>query len=363
MTTRQSSDFRSHCPPQQFTPVSTRDLMLLVILCCLPGVALSTWFYGIGTLLNILVASIAAVAFEATVVRLRNHPVKPALADKSALVTAVLLGIVLPPATVWWSLVCAIFVAIVVAKHAYGGLGQNPFNPAMCGYAFLLLVFSPTVTTWQVPLDVADAGVFDFLSPGGIGASVNLLLGTATGSFQTAGPVVVTSLQEQVAAAGSPVFALLNSGENWLQLLHPGNGAGRELISLGYLAGGMVLIFRRVINWRIPVFMLITVIVLSLTIDQSGTLGRAESTYLQLAGTTTLVAAFFIATDPASSPSTPWGKILYGMVVGATLTLSRAWEIQLDPVPFAVLTGNLLAPLIDRTILPVIYGHRATRNP
>src|SRR5690606_28978778 len=128
----------------------TRTIMLQVLGATLPGVALLTWFFGWGTLINILLASCFALVIEALILHLRKRPVMFFLNDGSALVTAWLLALALPPYSPWWLVLVATGFAMVFGKHLYGGLGQNPFNPAMLGYAVVLVSFPVEMTSWPV---------------------------------------------------------------------------------------------------------------------------------------------------------------------------------------------------------------------
>lgn len=136
----------------------TADVMRLVLLATLPGTAALTFFFGWGTLIQLLWASLLAVALEAAVIKLRRRPVLFYLRDYSALVTAVLLALSIPPFAPWWLTLVGVFVAIVIAKHLYGGLGQNPFNPAMVAYALLLVSFPVEMTRWTAPTVLLENG-------------------------------------------------------------------------------------------------------------------------------------------------------------------------------------------------------------
>lgn len=130
---------------------STSRIMLWVMLACIPGIAAQIWFFGYGVLIQVALAAIVAPAAEGAILKLRKLPVRSRLADNSALLTALLLGISLPPLAPWWMIVIGTFFAIVIAKQLYGGLGQNPFNPAMVGYVVLLISFPVQMTSWLPP--------------------------------------------------------------------------------------------------------------------------------------------------------------------------------------------------------------------
>jgi len=137
--------------PHAHKPGDSGHVMRQVILATLPGVLALTWFMGWGTLINILIAALTALGCEALILHLRKRPVAFYLKDCSALLTAVLLGIALPPLAPWWLVITGTAFAIVIAKHLYGGLGYNPFNPAMVGYVVLLISFPVEMTSWVAP--------------------------------------------------------------------------------------------------------------------------------------------------------------------------------------------------------------------
>jgi len=125
--------------------------MVQVLLALVPGIAVYSYYFGWGVLINIAFAMLIALVCEAVMLNIRKSPIRPFLTDGSALVTAVLLGVALPPLLPWWATLTAVAFAIVVAKHLYGGLGYNPFNPAMAGYALLLISFPREMTAWLAP--------------------------------------------------------------------------------------------------------------------------------------------------------------------------------------------------------------------
>ena len=144
--------------PHTHSANTTAGVMRLVLLATMPGALALTLYFGPGTLINLALACLCALIFEATVLKMRRRPVMFYLRDCSALVTGVLLGLALPPYCPWWVVVVGMFFAIVVAKHLYGGLGYNPFNPAMVGYVILLISFPVEMTQWTAPSTMLEAG-------------------------------------------------------------------------------------------------------------------------------------------------------------------------------------------------------------
>ena len=228
----------------------TQTLMLLVILACLPGFLAQTWFFGWGTLIQTLLALVTALGCEALVLRLRGRPVKPALLDGSAALTAVLIGLSLPPLLPWWMLVLGTAFAIIIAKHLYGGLGQNLFNPAMVAYVLLLVSFPVQMTSWLPPSSIAAYGVDfgDAVSVIFTGFSLDgyslaqLKQGVDGLTMATPLDTLKTGLTQGLTASEVMTHAVF---EGW-------GGIGWSWVNLCYLLGGLFLLQQKVINWRIP---------------------------------------------------------------------------------------------------------------
>ncbi|ELL50105.1 electron transport complex protein RnfD, partial [Salmonella enterica subsp. enterica serovar Enteritidis str. SE30663] len=147
--------FRIASSPYTHNQRQTSRIMLLVVIAALPGIAAQTWFFGWGTLFQIVLAAITALVAEAIVLRLRKQSVASHLQDYSALLTGLLLAVSIPPLAPWWMVVLGTGFAIIIAKQLYGGLGQNPFNPAMIGYVVLLISFPVQMTSWLPPYEIA----------------------------------------------------------------------------------------------------------------------------------------------------------------------------------------------------------------
>jgi len=214
-------------------------------------------------------------------------------------------------------------IAVLIAKHAYGGLGQNPFNPAMVGYAVLLVSFPLEMTRWPAP-----------------GAEWDAVTGaTALDTLRT-GLRQSYTMQEILAG---PAFGRVGA-------------AGGEWINLAALAGGLYLLARRVVRWHIPVALLAGLAVpaaLAHSFDPGAHAGAA----FHLAAGATMLGAFFIATDPVSAATTDRGRLIYGAGIGLLTWIIRSWGGFPDGLAFAVLIMNLAVPLIDRYTVPRIYGH------
>ncbi len=218
-----------------------------VLLALLPGIACAWWFFGWGIIVNIVLAALACVFAEAGMLAVRGRPVAVTLTDTSAVLTGVLLALALPPlAPAWLPVVGAVF-AIVVAKQLYGGLGYNPFNPAMIGYVVLLISFPREMTQWSAPVGLGSAqlGLADSLA----WSLHGVLPGeTALDALTLATPLDSVKISLGLGQMFSEIMTAPQFGRY--------GGLGWEWINFGYLLGGLYLVYRRLIDWRIPVGML-----------------------------------------------------------------------------------------------------------
>ncbi|MBB3062828.1 electron transport complex subunit RsxD [Microbulbifer rhizosphaerae] len=337
--------------PHALSGESTTKVMLQVAAATVPGVLALVIYFGIGVLINILLCTATALACEAAVMKLRSRPVAFYLKDGSAFVTALLLGIALPPYCVWWLPVVGTFTAIVLAKHLYGGMGYNPFNPAMVGYVVLLISFPVAMTRWVGPAELI------YGAPG-IDEALGLVFGFGgynVDGYTRATPLEVVRLNESVLLSRlyemEPVF---NKGTL--------AGLGWETVNFGFLLGGLFLLFRRIITWHAPVAMLATLALLSLLFYDSGSSLSEGSPMLHLFSGATMLGAFFIITDPISGATSNRGRLIFGAGVGLLTYVIRAWGTYPDAVAFAVLLMNFAAPTIDNYTVPRTYGHKAPRR-
>jgi len=329
---------------------NTRRIMLWVMLACIPGIAAQVGFFGYGTLIQTALAIIVALLAEAAILALRKLPVRRRVADNSALLTALLLGISVPPLAPWWMIVIGTFCAIVIAKQLYGGLGQNLFNPAMVGYVVLLISFPVQMTSW--------------LSPHELRAKVL--------SFQDTWPIIFSGHSEALQMAydsisqATPLDAFktgLCSAQSVEQVLQQPlfggvlAGIGWQWVNLGFLVGGLFMLACRLIHWQIPVSMLAALAICSGLAWRCDAVHQA-SPLIHLFSGASMLGAFFIATDPVSASTTPRGRLIYGALIGVLVWLIRVYGGYPDGVAFAVLFANITVPLIDHYTQPRVYGHR-----
>lgn len=331
------------------------QVMRQVALATLPGVAALTWYFGAGTALQIVLATAAALATEALVCRLDGTPIRERLGDGSALVTGVLLGIALPPLAPWWLAVSGGAFAVGVVKHPFGGLGNNPFNPAMAAYAMLLVSFPAAMASWPAPLPMLPE---DASWPG--------LITAARAIFGIAGHGIdAVTMATPLEAFRDSKGLLVDQFYATQPLFAAGDLAavGWETVSLGFLLGGLYLLVRGLIAWQAPAAMLAMLGLLALAFGDGGSSASRGPPSLHLLSGATMVGAFFIITDPASLAASPAGRLLCGALTGLLVFAIRAWGGYPDGLAFAVLLSNLCVPLIDRYTIPRLPGHSRRPRP
>mgnify|MGYP001561943933 CR=1 FL=1 len=332
--------------PHAHGPMSTSRVMQNVLLATIPGVIVLTHFFGFGTLVNILFGSVVALACEALALTLRKRPLGFYLGDYSALVTAVLLGIALPPYSPWWLICVGIASAILMAKHLYGGLGYNPFNPAMVGYVVLLISFPVQMTAWAPPRGAGELpSLLQALQACFLPASFDgVTMATPLDVMKQNSSLLVEDLWSQ-----SPQFG------RWA-------GLGWEWANLAFLAGGAWLLYQRIFTWHAPVAMLAALALMAAIFYDGGSSASGGSPLFHLLSGATMFGAFFIVTDPVSSAVSVRGRLVYGALIGLLIYIIRVRGNYPDAVAFAVLIMNFAAPFIDQYTQPRTYGHSASKE-
>lgn len=330
----------------------TGNIMRLVILATLPGIAVMTYFFGAGVLINVLAASFFCVAFEALILKFRSRNLGFYLRDYTAVVTGVLIGISLPAYCPWWLLMSAAFIAMVLAKHIFGGMGFNPFNPAMVAYALLLISFPLQMTTWPTPNGVTGDGS----ALPGITEAVSAFFSQPIDAYSS--PTVLDLMKQN---KGETLDVLYANTPSFNQGFFA--GAGWEWINIAFLLGGLFLLYKRVYTWHAPVAMLVSLTLFAAFFYDSGSSQSGGSPLFHLLSGATMFGAFFIITDPVTSTVSVRGRLIFGALVGVLVycirTLGTAYP---DGVAFAVLIMNMAAPFIDYFTTPRTYGHKKPRS-
>jgi len=335
--------------PYQPPPIPVPAVMRRVMYALLPAALCHTWFFGWGLAINFVICALAAVAAEAIILRMRHAPVAISIGDGSAILTAALIAFSIPPLVPWWIPATGGAFAIVFAKQLYGGLGRNLFNPAMAGYAMLLVSFPIEMTQWLPPA----MGDIDYLRPG-LGAQLIYSLTAslpgdlAVDALTRATPL--DQLREGLRAAQS--IDEIRAGS----LFGDFGGRGWEWIGNFLILGGLFLLYTRIIRWHIPVAVLAGLL-LPATLFHLGDPAQHASPGLHLFSGATLLGAFFIATDPVTAAASRSGRLIYGFGIGLLTYSIRTWGGYPDGVAFAVLLMNAAVPLIDRFTRPRVFGH------
>ena len=311
--------------PQVRTKTDTQRLMLRVIVALLPAVCVSVWQFGLHPLVVIASSVLSAVFFE-WAYRKFTHK-SATIGDLSAMVTGLLLALTLPPSAPWWLPVIGTFFAIVVVKQLYGGIGKNFLNPALAGRAFLLASYAMLMGRFQAPAAMQGLPGVDAISAA---TPLSFLYGK------------------------DPMPAYYSAKALFLGTVP---GAIGEISALALLIGGLYLILRKVISWRIPVSFIGTVALLTLIFgSQSEYFGRVDFMLYNILSGGLFLGAFFMATDYVTSPMTQKGKIIYAILIGLLTGLFRFFGESAEGVSFAIIIGNLFVPLIERFTVPKAFG-------
>jgi electron transport complex protein RnfD len=321
---------------------SVSQVMTQVCLALIPGIAAYAWLIGPAVLVQIVIASLAALLAEAAMLKVRGKPQAMFLSDGSAVVTAWLIALAFPPLAPWWLVAAGTVFAIVVAKHLYGGLGQNPFNPAMIGFAVCIVSFPALMSQWpSVGLQLSLVEQIDVIL--GLAPRVDALTGAT--------PLDALKTALKLGEGGVDVAHLLANQDIY------GNFAGRgwEWVAAGYLLGGLWMWQRKLITWHVPGAFIGAMVLVSGGLWLVNP-GQFANPLFHLFSGGAMLGAFFIATDPVSGCTTTRGKLIFGAGAGLLTYIIRVFGGFPDGVAFAVLLMNLCAPLIDLLTQPPIFG-------
>jgi len=342
--------FKQSPSPHIKQNISVQNMMFMVIYALVPGALASMYFFGWGVLFNLAIAISICLATEAIILKMRQRDVFLTLQDGSALLTACLLALALPALAPWWITAIASISAIAVAKHLYGGLGFNPFNPAMVGYIVVMISFPLEMTLWSAPMGVGT-GWPDFSATFNWVFLNTLPYGETIDSISMATPIdliktQLNQLHDITETRKSAEYNMLFSGLS---------GTGWQWINLSFLAGGIWLVKKDVADWRIPTAFLISLVFISNIFSVTDYSTYSSPVFHTFSGGT-MLCAFFIATDPITASTTPRGRWIYGIGIGALVYIIRTWGGYPDGIAFAVVLMNMAAPLIDYYTQPKVYG-------
>ncbi len=310
---------------------SVRKIMLKVIAALLPASAAGVFFFGFPAAGVILLTLASCVAAEAIWFFLAKRPLSP-LRDCSAALTGLILALNLPPATPWWVCVLGGFISIWVGKQVFGGLGHNPFNPALVARVALLIALPAALTTWT-PTELerckSDFELSTYATP----------LGQATMLKTTATPH---------GSAHGDIYAELTTDSAYFDYFIGNRGGSLgETSCLALLIGGIALMLMKLIKWQIPLVFIGTVAAFTATVHFfAPTMTPPALFHLMTGGL--LLGAFFMATDMVTSPMTTWGCVIFAFGCGVITCVIRIWGSYPEGVSFSILFMNALVPLIDR---------------
>lgn len=341
--------------PFTHAPTSVPKIMNTVLLALVPATLFDLWLFGWPAVFLFLTCVGSCLAAEAICLQVAGKPLQPTLSDGSAMLTGWLLAMSLPPWAPWWVAVLGAIFAIPLAKHFFGGLGQNVFNPAMVARVALLVSFPVQMTLFVAPHHLFGAG-----SPGFI-ESLGITFGKGTLDTMSAASAlgyVKTELSRGILVGESikhvPSLTDLFLGSK--------PGSMGETSALLVLLGGIVLLVRRIISWHIPVSVMVTVFALG-TIANAVDPGRFAPGTLHLLSGATFLGAFFIATDYVTSPVSKKGQLVFGFGVGLLTWTIRTFAGYPEGMAFAVLLMNALTPIIDQQFRPRAFGRTSKGEP
>ena len=336
----------AHNSPYLLKPASVRSVMLRVLAALLPAIVAYVHYFGAAILVQLALASAAVLAAEALVLKLRRKPVGLFVTDGSALVTGWLIALTFPPIAPWWLTVGAALFAIVVVKHLYGGLGQNPFNPAMAAFALMIVAYPLQMSQWP------GAGFTDF------SAQVGLIFGERlVDGITGATPLDALRTGLHAGEGKATVASIVAQGDAFGHL----GGKGWEWIAGGYLLGGAWMIQQRIITWHMPAAFLATLALIAGVACLAAPERFAGPQFHLLTGGA-MIGAFFIVTDPVSGATTPRGKLIFAAGVALITWIIRVFGAYPDGIAFATLLMNMCVPLIDMHTQPPVFGYKGDKG-
>lgn len=334
--------------PFATTSTGTGRIMATVMLALAPATLYGFWLYGWPAIYLWMVTVAAALGGEAFTLRMMERQAVPVLRDGSALLTGWLLAVSLPPWAPWWIGVFGGLFATTLGKQAFGGLGQNLFNPAMVARVALLISFPVQMTAWVSPLPLFSAA-----APGPFDGLMIVLKGMQP-AFDAVSSATTLGFTKTEMSRG---VDLLQSAANTPALSWIGSRAGSLGETAAWLiaAGGVAMIALRIISWHIPVAMLAGIGLPALILHAVDPARYLDMPAHLLSGGA-MLGAFFIATDYVTSPNSPLGKLIFGFGCGVLTYIIRTWAGYPEGVAFAVLLMNSCTPIIDSYFKPRIYG-------
>lgn len=344
--------------PYTHEKTSISRTMLLVMLALLPATVFGIYQFGLPALFIFVLTIAACIVFEAVCLVMAGKAVRPYLLDGSAVLTGWLLAMTLPPWSPWWLATVGAFLAIVVGKQVFGGIGQNLFNPAMVARVALLIAFPLEMTSWVQPQPMFSSG-----APGFLDSVAVTFGGHVPAAFDAVSSATILGYVKTELGQGVALHDVLADNYDVLGLA-TGSVAGSlgETSAILILIGGLFLLYKRIITWHIPLSMMFTLALLAGIFHLVSPEQYPDAIFHLMSGAT-LLAAFFIATDLVTSPVTTRGQLVFGAGCGALVFVIRTWTGYPEGVAFAVMLMNAMTPLIDHYMKPRIYGRTRKGEP
>ncbi len=318
--------------PHDYGKDSVKKIMYWVIIAMLPAFLASVYFFGFDAIKVNLIAIAACVFFEWLIQKVFIKG-KPTIVDGSAIVTGMLLAFNVPSNLPWWIIVIGALVAIGIGKMSFGGLGNNPFNPALVGRVFLLISFPVQMTSWP---------------------KVSVLNFAMTDAQTGATPLAIV---KEGLKNGEGFSTIMNSMPHSYSEMFMGQMGGSlgEISAIALVIGGLIMLFKKIITWHIPVSILGTVAIFTGILYGINSEAYADPMFHILTGGM-LLGAIFMATDMVTSPMTPKGMLVYGVGIGVITVLIRVWGAYPEGMSFAILIMNAVVPLINNWAKPKRFG-------
>jgi electron transport complex protein RnfD len=311
--------------------------MYNVVLALLPALAVTLFYFGLGALIVTGIAIVSCLVFEFLIQKYLLK-VKPTITDGSALVTGLILAFNLPSNLPWWIVVIGALVSIGVGKMSFGGLGRNPFNPAILGRVFLLISFPVQMTSWPLPIQSRLA---------------------YTDAVTGATPLAVV---KEGLSLGTPMSQLADQIPSHMQLFMGAMGGSLgEIAAFALLIGFAWMLFTKVITWHIPFSIFLTIGFVTGVLWLINPEANADPIFHLLTGGV-MLGAIFMATDYVTSPMHPKGMWVFGVGIGLITVVIRVWGAYPEGISFAILIMNAFVPLINRYIKPSRFGEEVQKH-
>ena len=323
--------------PHTHSGESTSRLMFNVVLALVPAFAVTLFYFGMGALVVTLISITSCLLFEYLIQKFLLK-VKPTISDGSALVTGLILAFNLPSNLPWWIVVIGAIIAIGVGKMSFGGLGNNPFNPALVGRVFLLISFPVHMTSWPLPIE-----------------SRMSYINAVTGATPLA-------IVKEGLGKGDTMSVISEQIPSHMQLfMGTMGGSLGEIAAFALIIGFVWLLVTKVITWHIPVSIFTTIVAFTGILWLINPQTNADPLFHLLTGGV-MLGAIFLATDYVTSPMHPKGMWIFGVGIGLITVIIRVWGAYPEGISFAILIMNAFVPLINRYVKPKRFGEEVKKN-